>query len=58
MTVITGTRSESTVVELRYTKLEDLYQSLVIDTIMAVTMYSNLPSYQLRSHQVKKLLID
>ena len=50
MTVITGTRSESTVVELRYTKLDGLYQSLVIDTIMAVTMYSNLPSYQLRSH--------
>ena len=50
MTMITGTRSESTVVELRYTERDDLYQSLVIDTIMAVIMYSNLPSYQLRSH--------
>ena len=50
MTVITGTRSESTVAELRYTKLDNLYQSLVIDTIIAVTMYSNLPSYQRRSN--------
>ena len=26
--------------------VDDLYQLLVIDTIMAVTKYSNLPSYQ------------
>ena len=36
--------------ELRYIELYDLYQFLVIDTIMAVTKYSNQPSYQLRSH--------
>ena len=61
--MITGTRSESTVVwgvtgvlianfrlELRYIELDDLYQLIVIDTIMAVTKYSNLPSYQLRSN--------
>ena len=63
MTMITGIRSESTVVwgvtgveiadfrlELRYIELHDLYQLFVIDTIMAVTKYSNLPSYLLRSH--------
>ena len=50
VTMITGTRSYSTVAELRYTELDDLYQLFVIDTIMAMTMYSNLPSYQLRSH--------
>ena len=50
MTMITGTRSESTVVrgvtgvliadirlELRYIELDDLYQLSIIDTIMAVT---------------------
>ena len=36
--------------ELRYTEINDLYRLFVIDTIMAVTKYSNLPSYQLRSH--------
>ena len=54
MTMITGTRSESTVVlrgvtgvqiadfrlELRYIELYDLYQLFCIDTIMAVTKYS------------------
>ena len=34
MTMITGTRSESTVVELRYTELDDLYQSLVIEILL------------------------
>ena len=61
--MITGTRGESTVVwgvirvyiadfrlELRYIELDGLYQLFVIVTIMAVTKYSNLPSYQLRSH--------
>ena len=36
--------------ELRHIELDDFYQLFVIDTIMAVTKYSNLPSYQLRSH--------
>ena len=36
--------------ELRYIEIDDLYQLFVIDTIMAVTKYSNLPNYQLRSH--------
>ena len=36
--------------ELRHIELEGLYQLFVIDTIMAVTKYSNLPSYQLKSH--------
>ena len=36
--------------ELRYIELDVLYQLFVIDTIMAVTKYSNLPRYQLRRH--------
>ena len=53
MTMITGTRSESTGsrgvtgvsiadfrLELRYTELDNLYQLSFIDTIMAVTKYS------------------
>ena len=58
MTIITGTRSESTVelrcvtgvyiadfrLELRYIKLDDLYQLFVIDTFMVVTNYSKQPT--------------
>ena len=57
MTMITGTRNESTVVrdvtgvhiadfclELRDIELEYLYQLFVIDTIMAVTKYSKQPT--------------
>ena len=57
MTIITGTRSESTVVwgvtgvkiadfhiELRNIELDDLYQVFVIDTIMAVAKYSKQPT--------------
>ena len=39
MTMITGTRSESTVIEL-----DDLYQLFIIDAIMAVTKYSKQPT--------------
>ena len=61
--MITGTRSESTIVrgvtgvkianfrlELRYIQLDYLYQLFVIDNIIAVSKYSKLPSYQLKSH--------
>ena len=56
VTIITGTRSESTIVrgvtgviadfclELRYIELDDHYQLLGIDTIMAVTKYRKQPT--------------
>ena len=65
MTMITGTRSESTVVrgvtgvkiadfhpELRYIELDDLYRLFIIHRYNYGSDYlaSNLPSYQLRSH--------
>ena len=65
VTMITGTHcSLSTVVrcvsevrivdfrlELRYNEIYDLYQLSIIYAIMAVSKCSNLPIYQLRSHQ-------
>ena len=58
MTMIAGTRSESTVVlrgvtglymadfrlEMRHIELDDIYQLFVIDTIMAVTKYRSIAS--------------
>ena len=59
MTMITGTRRESTVVwgvtgvliadfrlELQYIELDNFYQFFVIVTVMAVTKYSKQPTYQ------------
>ena len=70
MAMITGTRSESVStgcywsinscfrLELRYIGLDYLYLLFVIDTIISVTKYSNIPSYQQEVNCVKKLLKD
>ena len=47
---VTGVEIGDFRLELRYIECDDLYHLFVIDTIMAVTQYSNLPSYQLRIH--------